>query len=284
MKFCDGIFKNVGDYEIKDEKVYKCTHICDLIHSNEAKVLAEYTSDFYKGRPALTRNSFGEGNAYYIASRNEDKFNFDFFSELIKEIGVERNIETELEDGGRRGDSRVGPAHPFGRHSRHGTPRPDAPVDPQVRNLRRPRQGGGRGRKAAARRAPVERGGLFRHRARKDSRGAGRARDRRDSDPDDRHRRRRGLRRPGARDPRHAGYQQRVLAALPAPLRRPAHGDDRCRGAVCQGCEGVRFPQRKGAVLVPDSLYTQAPAGTFQPGLALQKAKEGYLIVLCRAS
>ena len=99
MKFCDGIFKNVGDYEIKDEKVYKCTHICDLIHSNEAKVLAEYTSDFYKGRPALTRNSFGEGNAYYIASRNEDKFNFDFFSELIKEIGVERNIETELEDG-----------------------------------------------------------------------------------------------------------------------------------------------------------------------------------------
>ena len=65
-----------------------------------------------------------------------------------------------------------------------------------------------------------------------------------------------------------------------APLRRPAHGDDRCRGAVCQGCEGVRFPQRKGAVLVPDSLYTQAPAGTFQPGLALQKAKEGYLIVL----
>ena len=110
------------------------------------------------------------------------------------------------------------------------------------------------------------------------------ARDRRDSDPDDRHRRRRGLRRPGARDPRHAGYQQRVLAALPAPLRRPAHGDDRCRGAVCQGCEGVRFPQRKGAVLVPDSLYTQAPAGTFQPGLALQKAKEGYWIVLCRAS
>ena len=49
--------------------------------------------------------------------------------------------------------------------------------------------------------------------------GIGRARDRRDSDPDDRHRRRRGLRRPGARDPRHAGYQQRVLAALPAPLR-----------------------------------------------------------------
>ena len=59
-----------------------------------------------------------------------------------------------------------------------------------------------------------------------------------DSDPDDRHRRRRGLRRPGARDPRHAGYQQRVLAALPAPLRRPAQVDDRCRGTVCPRREG----------------------------------------------
>ena len=71
------------------------------------------------------------------------------------------------EDGGRRGDPRIGSAHSFGRHSHHGTPRPDAPVDPQVRDLRRPRQGGGRGRKTAARRAPAERCGVFRHRARK---------------------------------------------------------------------------------------------------------------------
>ena len=48
---------------------------------------------------------------------------------------------------GRRGDPRIGPAHPFGGYSRHGAPRTDAPVDPQVRHLYGARQGGGRGRK-----------------------------------------------------------------------------------------------------------------------------------------
>ena len=93
-----------------------------------------------------------------------------------------------------------------------------------------------------------------------------------------------GLRRAGARDPRHAGHQQGFFAPVPAPLRRSAQRDDRRRGTVCPRREGVRFPQREGAVLVPDSLYTQAPVRTFQPGLALQKAKDGYWIVLCRAS
>ena len=101
VKFCDGIVKNAVNLEDKNEseKVYKCTHICDLIHVNEAEILAEYTSDFYKGRPAVTRNSFGKGKAYYIASRNEDLFNFDFFSKLIVDIGIGKNIETLLEDG-----------------------------------------------------------------------------------------------------------------------------------------------------------------------------------------
>ena len=65
--------------------------------------------------------------------------------------------------------------------------------------------------KLRARRAPAERGGLFRHRARKDSRGAGRARDRRDLRP------RRSASAPARGcdgqvlgDPRHAGHQQRV--------------------------------------------------------------------------
>ena len=58
-----------------------------------------------------------------------------------------------------------------------------------------------------------------RHRARGRARQACRPGHQGSGRPHHRHRRRPGLRRPGARDPRHAGYQQRVLAALPAPLR-----------------------------------------------------------------
>ncbi|MBO5858848.1 MAG: beta-galactosidase trimerization domain-containing protein, partial [Clostridia bacterium] len=35
-------------------KTYDVVHICDLIHSNGAKILGEYQSDFYAGMPALT--------------------------------------------------------------------------------------------------------------------------------------------------------------------------------------------------------------------------------------
>ena len=41
----------------------------------------------------------------------------------------------------RRGDTRIGRAHPHGRHSDHGASGAYAAVDPQVRHLYRPRQG-----------------------------------------------------------------------------------------------------------------------------------------------
>ena len=83
----------------KNKQEYKCTHICDLIHLEGAEALGEYKSDFYKGRPAITKNNFGEGKAYYITSRNEDSFNREFLSSIINEIGIEKNIDTILPKG-----------------------------------------------------------------------------------------------------------------------------------------------------------------------------------------
>ena len=49
-----------------------------LIHAESARVLATYGGEFYAGRPALTVNDFGQGKAYYVASRNEELFLDDF--------------------------------------------------------------------------------------------------------------------------------------------------------------------------------------------------------------
>ncbi|AIQ45165.1 beta-galactosidase [Paenibacillus sp. FSL R7-0273] len=68
---------------------YTCNLLCDLIHSEGAEVLARYGSDFYKGMPVLTANSFGEGKAYYVASSPEAGFLHGFLANLAKENGIE---------------------------------------------------------------------------------------------------------------------------------------------------------------------------------------------------
>lgn len=78
---------------------YKAKDLCDLIHAEAAEVLARYGSDFYAGRPALTVNRLGQGEAYYVASRNEDRFHRDFLGALAGRLGIERTLAAELPDG-----------------------------------------------------------------------------------------------------------------------------------------------------------------------------------------
>lgn len=53
---------------------YQCGLLCDILHTEGARVLATYGSDFYAGMPALTVNSFGQGKAYYVATDPEESF------------------------------------------------------------------------------------------------------------------------------------------------------------------------------------------------------------------
>ncbi|MDY3373856.1 MULTISPECIES: beta-galactosidase [Terrisporobacter] len=78
---------------------YKAKIFCDLIHSEGAEVLATYKTDFYKGMPALTCNKFGQGEAYYIAFRNNDEFLTDFYRSVAKKIQLQRAIELDLPTG-----------------------------------------------------------------------------------------------------------------------------------------------------------------------------------------
>lgn len=80
-------------------KNYDVVHICDIIHSNGAKILGEYQSDFYAGMPALTENDYGKGTAYYAAFRNDDDFTNDFCNTLIEKIGIKPDSEIKTDNG-----------------------------------------------------------------------------------------------------------------------------------------------------------------------------------------
>jgi beta-galactosidase len=78
---------------------YHCYQYADVIHTEGAQVLAEYGSDFYQGQPALTVNRYGSGEAYYIASRNDDAFLTDFYGGLVRHLALKPALARDLPDG-----------------------------------------------------------------------------------------------------------------------------------------------------------------------------------------
>lgn len=75
------------------QRSYSCGILCDIIHAETADVLAEYGTDFYKGTPVLTRNRFGKGHAYYVASSPDAGFLEDFLGHLSREQGIAPLLE-----------------------------------------------------------------------------------------------------------------------------------------------------------------------------------------------
>ncbi|MDX8044567.1 beta-galactosidase [Gracilibacillus sp. S3-1-1] len=74
---------------------YTCNLLFDLIHAESAEVIATYGSDFYKGMPVLTRNKYGNGQAYYIASSPEQAFVQDFIDTICADNDIVGEMESE---------------------------------------------------------------------------------------------------------------------------------------------------------------------------------------------
>ncbi len=62
-------------------------------------MLATFGSDFYAGRPAVTVNNVGRGQAYYVASRNDERFMDDFFGSLARKLSLLRALPVTLPEG-----------------------------------------------------------------------------------------------------------------------------------------------------------------------------------------
>jgi beta-galactosidase len=78
---------------------YKGIDTCSVIHAEGSEVLATYTSEYFKGSPALTVNSFGKGKAYFVAARTAGSFLDDLYDKLIGKLSIAKVMNTRLPQG-----------------------------------------------------------------------------------------------------------------------------------------------------------------------------------------
>lgn len=78
---------------------YACKYLCELVKSTTAETLMVYGEDFYAGMPALLRNVFGKGRAYYVCADAEQAFYDDLYEKLVREAGIERIFDGQIPDG-----------------------------------------------------------------------------------------------------------------------------------------------------------------------------------------
>jgi beta-galactosidase len=67
---------------------YEVTLWTEVMHTETAEIVASFQRDWVIGGPALTRNCFGNGVAWYLATQLEPRFYADFVAHLAAEAAV----------------------------------------------------------------------------------------------------------------------------------------------------------------------------------------------------
>ena len=82
--------RDTEGYVTWDGSRYKCEKWCDIINTDTAQPLALYDSEFYKGTPAITVNSYGDGKVYYVGTEPGPELAAKIVEELLD--GQELNM------------------------------------------------------------------------------------------------------------------------------------------------------------------------------------------------
>jgi beta-galactosidase len=73
--------------------------VCAILHAEGADVVATYGGQFYAGTPAITRNCFGSGQAWYLGARLPLEFLDRFYTALGQRLELRRAVDVDLPEG-----------------------------------------------------------------------------------------------------------------------------------------------------------------------------------------
>ncbi|WP_143462544.1 beta-galactosidase [Levilactobacillus enshiensis] len=77
------------------DKTYTVNDYADTLTVDTAQTLGKYQDDFFAGSSALTKNSCGQGTAYYVAARTEVAFLEDFYDQLADKLTLKPTLPIE---------------------------------------------------------------------------------------------------------------------------------------------------------------------------------------------
>ena len=89
----------VSDNLLGLDRTYTCKYLCDLVELRGAEAVMTYGDDFYAGYPALTVNTYGDGQAWYVAADAEKEFQVEFLRRIAEKAGISCGVEGEIPEG-----------------------------------------------------------------------------------------------------------------------------------------------------------------------------------------
>ena len=82
-----------------DGRRFRISELCELSADLGAQTLGSYERDFYAGMPCLTRNEYGQGQAYYLAAKVEQSGLNAIYADIVSALGIPRALKDELPEG-----------------------------------------------------------------------------------------------------------------------------------------------------------------------------------------
>ena len=93
----DTLYPNERNSIALDGKEYEICDYAERIHTEGAKELGKYVSDFYAGESAVTVNEYGKGKAYYIAARDTGALKDKIIGDILSELDIKGHIKSAPE-------------------------------------------------------------------------------------------------------------------------------------------------------------------------------------------
>ena len=85
----DSLYETDKNAVLWDNNTYDVVDYCELITPTTAEVLGAYKEDFYAGLPALLKNSYKKGTAYYIGCRDTGALSDKLYARILEKLQIQ---------------------------------------------------------------------------------------------------------------------------------------------------------------------------------------------------